>query len=69
MSNRRRTSIDAVGFDGLCTIPRAVCRSTVFPLSGQSAFVVTVGVYKGASGSSLFGVGSGGLARLSVGGG
>ena len=69
MSNRRRTSIDAVGFDGLCTIPRAVCRSTVFSLSGQRAFVVTVGVYEGASGSSLLGVGSSGLAKLRVGGG
>ena len=58
----------AEGFEGLCTTLRAVCSSTVFLLSGQSAFVATVGVYDGASGSSLEDVGSGVLTgrRLST---
>ena len=58
----------AEGFEGLCTTLRAVCSSTVFLLSGQSAFVATVGVYDGASGSSLEDVGSHVLTGVGVGG-
>ena len=53
VSNRRRTSIAMVGFEGLWITPRAVWNRTVFLLSEQSAFVDTVGVYDGASGSRV----------------
>ena len=65
LSNRRRTSIKVWRFAGLCTILRAVCRSTVFLLSEQNVLVVCVGVYEGASALRLICLVSGGWARLS----